>query len=179
MRRIIVMTLSLLLTITMSSELAYGQRGGSKTPSKSPVTVVKSPKTKVVSRLPKQNTPLKYNGKSYYVHNNKYYRPSGAKFVLTAPPFGLRVSVLPAVNLVFRFDNRNYYCAEGVIYEESGNDYVVVEPQMGMIVPELPQLGVSEVLIDGVLYSKYDNILYKQIPTTSGIQYQVAGTLEN
>lgn len=198
MKKIILVTLSLFVMLSAGGEYAYAN--GNKQPQQSskssnqssksskssipssykgkPVTVVKSSKPKTVNKLPATKYPVKHNGSQYYNNKSKYYKYSNGKYIWTPPPFGLRVSIIPAIHSIFRFNNINYYCSEGVIYQQaSNNEYVVVEPQMGMVVPELPMVNVNQVSIDGNIYFEFDGILYKQIPTVSGIQYEVIGSL--
>ena len=49
---------------------------------------------------------------------------------------------------------------------------------MGTIVPELPEDDVEKVMIDDKTYLEYDGVLYKEIPTETGLQYEVIGQLE-
>ncbi len=190
MKRIILMVMSLMVMLVATNSGVYAK---SKSPQKqvtqksapskstykgSPVTVVKSPAPKSVAKLPSNRYSVKHNGVDYYRSGSKFYKMVNGRFVLTVLPFGLRVPMLPVVHTVIRFNNHNYYCAEGVIYQESGDEFEVVEPQMGMIVPELPEYNVNIVSINSKTYSEFDGVLYEQIPTTSGLQYKVVGTLD-
>lgn len=180
MKRIISLTLSLIIVLALGSDSIYARTPSKKTPQtqQSQKTVVKAAKTKEVSKLPSKSVTVRLKGVDYYRSGSKYYKKVGLRYVLTPPPFGLRVSIIPAIHTIIRFNNINYYCAEGVIYRPtSGDEFEVVEPQIGMVVPQLPEVNVQEVIIDGKIYFEFDNILYKQIPTTSGLQYEVIGTL--
>lgn len=147
--------------------------------SKSNVTVVNYPKVKSVNKVsPKTSVSIKFNGLEFFVSDNKYYKLVNSKYIWVMPPVGLKVSVLPTVRLSFNFNNRVYYSSGGAIYQEvAGNQYEVVAPEIGMIVPELPEVNVSQVSIDNMIYFEYDNTLYKQIPTQSGLMYEVVGFL--
>ncbi|MFI3305073.1 MAG: DUF6515 family protein [Rikenellaceae bacterium] len=146
---------------------------------KSAPIVVKSTKAPIVSKAPKSSSIHIHKGKNYYFRDSKYYVKSGAKYVRTPPPFGLRVSVLPILHTAFIFNNLRYYCAKGVIYssQNNGSEYEVVEPEVGMIVPALPEVNVNEVQIDDKIYFEFEGFLYKQIPTESGLMYEVVGSL--
>jgi hypothetical protein len=76
--------------------------------------------------------------------------------------------------------NTPFYYYQGVYYRQDliYNNYEVVAPPMGAIVPELPDFDVREVVISGRVYLEYDNVLYKEVVTQYGIQYQVMGTLD-
>ncbi len=200
MKRVILLSLSLLFMLSAGSELTYAA-GNNKQPSSKtsktvkspsskqpthssssykgkPVTVVKSSKPKTVSKLPPTKHPVKHNGVDYYRSGSKFYKKVNNRYVITTLPFGIRVPIIPAIHSIFRFNNINYYSAEGVIYRETtNNQYEVVEPQIGMVVPELPMVNVNQVSIDGMIYFEFEGLLYKQIPTVSGVQYEVVGSL--
>ncbi len=190
MKRFILTTLSLLLMVVASNESAVVAQGhnknskvvvnnSSKSNNKN-VVVVKNAKTKSVSKLPSKSVTLQFKGASYYRDNSKYYKQVGTKFVVTVPPIGLRVSIIPALHTRFIYNNITYYCAEGVVYQATSDDqFEVVQPEIGMIVPELPTVNVREVNIDGTIYFEFEGVLYKQIPTESGLQYKVSGTLND
>ncbi len=65
----------------------------------------------------------------------------------------------------------------GTYYREVGSEYEAVEPVVGTIVPELPEDNVDEITIDGQTYYEYDDMLYKAIVTSTGIEYEVVGKL--
>ncbi len=151
---------------------------GNSKPMSKPVTIVKNSKRKVVNKVPPKAVTVRANGINYYRNGSRYYKYVNSRYVLTMPPFGLRVSIIPALHTIFRYNNLNYYCADGVIYRSTSNDqFEVIQPQVGMIIPELPVVNVSEVVIDGMVYFEFEGILYKQIPTQSGLQYEVMGSL--
>ncbi len=163
---------------TSSSSSRTSSKTSSKTSSSKEVVVIKEAKAKTISKLSSSYVTVRVNGVNYYKKANKYYKKVGNRYILTAAPFGLKVSVIPAIHTIFSFNNRDYYCAGGVLYNATSSDsFEIVEPQVGMIVPELPEVNVREVSIDGTIYFEFENILYKQIPTTQGVQYQVTGTL--
>lgn len=61
------------------------------------------------------------------------------------------------------------------ITEVAPTEYEVVKPEKGMIVPQLPANNVETVWLHGVAYYLFDDVLYREIPTQTGIQYEVAG----
>ncbi len=171
-----------LCTFVIGSSYCYANCEASlKQPSKREISsreVKKPAKQKVVSRVPSKATVVKHKGATLHISNGKYYKSVGGKYQLVAAPFGLRVSVVPPKHSIFKFRDLAYLYAAGVIYRQiSSNEYEVVEPQLGMMVPELPDYNVSEVVIDGVIYFEFDDVLYMQVPTTSGLQYEVVGGL--
>lgn len=91
---------------------------------------------------------------------------------------GTKVKKRPAKSVVIYFKNIPYLYANGVFYKSVNKDYEVIKPQIGMVVPELPEEGVTKMRMkDEVLYV-YDGVLYKQIPTTRGLQYEVKGFIQ-
>lgn len=89
---------------------------------------------------------------------------------------GTRIKTIPAKQVVIYFNKSPYIYAEGVFYRKlSSKEYEVVKPQLGMVVPQLPQYNVEKVCIKGETLFLFDGTLYKQIPTSQGVQYQVNG----
>lgn len=177
MKKVIVFSLSLLMLMVANVDSASAKDNkNSKTSSKQQTSSKKVVTTKQPAATVKYN-PVKHNGVTYYVNGSKYYKKVNSRYVLVSPPVGLAVSVLSVVNSLVRLSNSNYYQADGVVYEKVNNNYVVVKPTEGTVVPALPDYNVREVVIDGKVFFEYDGILYKQIPTTVGLQYEVVGTL--
>ena len=88
---------------------------------------------------------------------------------------GTRIKERPARSVVIYYKDATYLYADGVYYKSVDKDYEVIKPQIGMVVPELPKEGVTKMKIkDEVLYA-YDNVLYKEIPTSAGVQFEVQG----
>lgn len=180
MKRSILYLMALSLLIVGSNQ-AYAQSikdrnvsvSSSKTKAKAPT------QQKKVKSLPSNHTTVNHNSTVIHVDNGKYYnQKKKTTYVPVAPPFGLKVNSIPTSRKLFRFNNLAYYCVAGIIYQAvNSGGYVVVQPEIGMIVPELPEVNVSRVIIDGVSYFEFEGVLYKQIPTDVGIQYQVVGNL--
>lgn len=173
------MTLSLLI---VGSSQSYAQSNKDKnttvSTSKSNSKAKVPTQQKKVKTLPSNHTTVKHNNTVIHVDNGKYYNQKKTTYVPVAPPFGLKVNTIPASRKAFNFKNLAYYCVSGIIYQAvNSGGYVVVQPEIGMVVPELPEVNVSRVIIDGVSYFEFEGVLYKQIPTEYGIQYQVVGNL--
>ncbi len=182
MKKIILTTFSALLIVVSSSDFASAKSDKKSNVTtivnNKKVTIIKDSKPKVVSKLPAKSVTMQFKGANIYKDGYKYYKKVDSKFVVIAPPIGLRVSIIPAIHTIFKFNNINYYCSEGVIYKATEDDqFEVVQPEVGMIVPELPEVNVREVNIDGTIYFEFEGLLYKQIPTESGLQYKVSGSL--
>lgn len=143
------------------------------------VVVVKPRKVYNVTVLPTGYTTIIYGKRNYYCHNGYFYHYHDNIYTTIVPPFGLRIKVLPfGYRSVFIAGVPHYYY-RGVYYMQRDNEYEVVEPKVGVIVPELPEDNVEEVTIDGNVYYAFDDILYKSIVTTDGVQYEVVGKLDD
>lgn len=89
---------------------------------------------------------------------------------------GTRVKARPVNCVLIRHNQIALLYAAGVFYRQINEDeYEVVRPEIGMVVPELPAYDVEQLKIKGKTLFLYDGTLYKQIPTTSGVQYEVYG----
>ena len=83
-----------------------------------------------VDRLPRGHVVVPYRGDRYYFHGGVWYRPSGPRFVVVAPPIGLSVSILPPYYTTLWVGGVPYYYADGTYYMWHPQDrsYVVVAP---------------------------------------------------
>lgn len=103
-------------------------------------------------------------------HRHRHKKPRKVVVVV-----GTRIKERPARSVVIYYKDAPYLYADGVYYKSVNKDYEVIKPQIGMVVPELPREGVTKMKIkDEVLYA-YDNVLYKKIPTSNGVQFEVQG----
>lgn len=90
---------------------------------------------------------------------------------------GSRVPRRSVRSVVIRFNKSDYFYADGVYYRQEGREYEVIRPQIGMVVPALPRTA-ERIRLKGEELFLYDEILYKQIPTPSGLQYRVEEFME-
>ena len=89
---------------------------------------------------------------------------------------GTRVKKLPAKGITVYYNRRPFVYINGVYYKKLGpSKYEVVRPEVGMIVPLLPDYNVEKVYIKGETLLLFDKTLYRQIPTSKGVQYKVTG----
>ena len=149
--------------------------------SRSQRVIVRPRTVRTITVLPTGYKTFVYNRNNYYTHNGLYYSLRNNVYVVTPPPFGVRVSVLPIGFRNIRWRNSGYYYYQGSYYNrvDASNEYEVIEPRIGMVVPELPEENVEEVNINNQVYYEFDDYLYKQIPTQSGLQYEVVGKLSD
>lgn len=88
---------------------------------------------------------------------------------------GTRVKKRPQKSIVIYHKNIPYYYVDGVFYKFVDKVYEVIRPKIGMIVPELPKEGVVEMRVEDELFYVYDGVMYKEVPTKQGIQFEVRG----
>jgi hypothetical protein len=156
-----------------------GNREVRRYPRENTVIVTNRPERRI-TEIHEGHHRVTYRGIDYSYDNGRYYRVNNGAYIVTAPPRGIRVSIIPSGFLTLMVGTLPYYYYGGVYYREIATDnYEVVDPPMGAIVPELPADDVRAVVIGGKTYFEYDNILYKTVVTSSGVQYKVIGTLDD
>jgi len=70
---------------------------------------------------------INHRGRRYFYHGGLFFRKSGIKFVIVAPPIGAIVPVLPFGFVTFTFGpGIVYYYLDGVYYKPVTEGYVVV-----------------------------------------------------
>ncbi len=77
--------------------------------------------------------------------------------------------------VVIYYKDTPYLYANGVYYKSVDKNYEVIKPEIGMVVPELPREGVTRMKIKDEILFAYDHVLYKKIPTSNGVQFEVQG----
>lgn len=70
------------------------------------------------------------------------------------------------------YRNVTYYYDDGTFYTPRQKDYVVVNPPIGARVAELPS-NYEEIVLDGYVYYKVDNVYYKEVIVSGYIWYEV------
>lgn len=103
-------------------------------------------------------------------HRHRHRSPKRVVVVV-----GTRIKKRPARSVVIYYKDAPYLYANGVYYKSVDKDYEVIKPQVGMVVPELPREGVTRMKIKDEVLWVYDSVLYKEIPTPSGVQFEVQG----
>lgn len=91
------------------------------------------PRGSQVDRLPHHPIVVPHHDSRYYFHGGVWYRPSGLRFLVVAPPIGLGVSVLPPYYTTLWIGGSPYYYADEVYYtwRPERREYVVVDPPSG------------------------------------------------
>jgi Family of unknown function (DUF6515) len=146
--------------------------------SRTHITVIKQRNVKMFQNLPNGYSNVIFGGQNFYHYGGRYYGYSGNMYTIIGAPIGIRVRLLPVGHRRILIGGVPHFYYSGVYYRDIGNsEYEVVEPTIGTIVPELPDENVEEVMIDGQKLYEYDNILYKNVMTKFGTEYEVVGKL--
>lgn len=84
----------------------------------------------IVASVPRAARSVRYRGVPYYYNGGSWYRPSGPRFTIVAPPFGLIVPYLPSFYTTIWVGGMPYYYADNVYYRwlPQQRGYEVSEP---------------------------------------------------
>ena len=101
----------------------------------------------VVQVLPPAHRVVAHRGGRYMFASGVWYRPSGSRFVVVAPPLGIVVPVLPLGYLTLHIGPSRYYYLNDVYYVREPRGYVVVERPVGApesIEDDVPEAGLQQ-----------------------------------
>lgn len=103
----------------------------------------------MTKRLPFRRPPIRYRNHDYFFQRGIWYRPSGSRFTVVVPPFGIVVPNLPSFYTTLWVGNIPYYYANDIYYtwQSSRNGYVVTEPPRNLVEEEEPPLMADELFI--------------------------------
>ena len=92
----------------------------------------------MVDRFPERNYRVPYRGQDYFFSGGYWYRPQGPRYVVVAPPYGIRVHYLPDYAREVWVGSALFFLAAGAYYtyESSSQQYVVVEPPTAVPAPQ-------------------------------------------
>ena len=92
----------------------------------------------VVDRFPDRNYRVPYRGQDYFFSGGYWYRPQGPRYVVVAPPYGIRVHYLPDYAREVWVGGSLLFLAAGAYYayEQSTQQYVVVQPPTQVPAPQ-------------------------------------------
>lgn len=83
----------------------------------------------VISVLPVGSIRIAFRGGHLFFNAGVWYRPDGKRFVVAAPPFGIRIPILPPGYATVWVGSLPYYYANNTYYmADPSGDYVVVAP---------------------------------------------------
>jgi hypothetical protein len=94
-----------------------------------------------VRALPRDRRVVIHGGSRYYFHGGAWYRPSGPRFTIVAPPIGLFVPFLPPFYSTIWVSRVPYYYANDVYYAHRRDGYVVVAPPAQQVSQAPPPAG--------------------------------------
>jgi len=86
-----------------------------------------------INALPKDHRVVIHRNDRYYFHGGAWYRPSGPRFTVIAPPIGLVVPFLPSYYASIWVRGYPYYYADEVYYAPTVGGYMVVAPPQGSV----------------------------------------------
>ncbi len=109
-----------------------------------------------VRTLPRGSVSVYFGGGQFFFHGGVWFRPSGGRYIVSVPPFGIVVPMLPPAYTTLWIGAVPYYYANGVYYVTTpGQGHTVVAPPPGaetaQVVPQAPLPGN---LPDQVIYPK-------------------------
>lgn len=83
--------------------------------------------------MPGGYSRVPYRGNDYFYSGGYWYRPQGPRYVVVAPPHGVRVRYLPDYTQQVWLGSALFFLAAGTYYtyEQSTNEYIVAEPPQG------------------------------------------------
>ena len=84
--------------------------------------------------LPRGHRVIVFGGDRFFFSGGIWYRASGPRFVIVAPPVGVVIPVLPPDYTMVRVGGVPYYYANEVYYLQTPDGYAVVNPPAGAIV---------------------------------------------
>jgi len=156
----ITLSIMMILAISISGFAEPWQRGSSKGPGRAPAQAVKKApppsgqKSFVDSRyhhnrsypsrgesfrtIPRDHRVVIHDRSRYYSHHGAWYRYSGGRYVVIAPPIGLFVPFLPLFYTTIWFHGIPYYYANDTYYTSTPGGYVVVDPPQGEVSEAAP-----------------------------------------
>ncbi len=87
-----------------------------------------------IDRMPGGYSRVPYHGNDYFYSGGYWYRPQGPRYVVVAPPRGVRVRYLPDYAQQVWLGSALFFLAAGTYYtyEQSTQEYVVAEPPQGV-----------------------------------------------
>lgn len=99
-----------------------------------------------IDRMPGGYSRVPYRGNDYFYSGGYWYRPQGPRYVVVAPPRGVRVRYLPDYAQQVWLGSALFFLAAGTYYtyEQSTQEYVVAEPPQGVEPVYSPQQPVQQ-----------------------------------
>jgi hypothetical protein len=143
------------------------------------VVFKRSPRAVVVRNVPEGYAVCHHRDRDYYANSGRYYEYNNGRYIVVAPPVGLRVNILPIGCIRVAVAAASYFYLNGIFYSNVGdNNYEIVDPPMGAIVYMLPD-DAEKVEINDMIYYQYSGTLYRKVYTDNGKAFKVVGKLDD
>lgn len=96
----------------------------------------------MIDRFPGRYDRVPWRGQDYFFSDGYWYRPQGPRYVVVAPPYGVRTHYLPDYAQQLWIGGALFFVAAGTYYQYMDNtqDYVVVNPPVDQPVVQQPQV---------------------------------------
>jgi hypothetical protein len=84
--------------------------------------------------MPSGHSRVGWHGQDYFYSGGYWYRPQGPRYVIVAPPRGIRVRELPSFSQEVWLGSTLFFVAAGTyyLYQPDTQEYVVAEPPQGV-----------------------------------------------
>lgn len=116
-KRIIWVEIAALLVLGMSPLVDASER---HEPARYEASHQASHRNQGIAKLPRGYERVRYGGHDYYTSGSHWYRPQAGRYVLIAPPAGLRVNALPGKARIVNVGRERYYQIADVFYQRVG-----------------------------------------------------------
>lgn len=100
-----------------------------------------------IDRFPDREYRVPYRGQDFFYSGGYWYRPQGPRYVVVAPPYGIRTRQLPDYATRMWIGGAMFFLAAGTYYQymDDSQDYIVVNPPQ-----DVPQSQPQPVQGDGI-----------------------------
>lgn len=124
----------------------------------------------------KDNVPVSFKGQKYYYNHGDFFKYNGGRYLLIAPPAGMRLKELNKESYKFNYNNGWMFFYKGIFYKAIGNEFEVIDPPQGAIIYSLPPNTVV-VTIDNRSYYEYLGVIYEKVEVSGEQGFEVVGIL--
>lgn len=99
----------------------------------------------MIDRFPGNNYRVPYRGQDFFFSDGYWYRPQGPRYVVVAPPYGIRTRYLPDYATRMWIGGGLFFLAAGTYYQwvDNAQEYVVVTPPPQPVAVQPPPQGVN------------------------------------
>ncbi|MBD0776830.1 hypothetical protein HPE56_03400 [Maribacter sp. ANRC-HE7] len=122
------------------------------------------------------NIILTYNDQKYYFNKGDFFIYNGGRYLLIAPPIGIKVKNFPKDESPMEQVGENIFYNKGIFYKKAGSGFEVIQHPIGAIIYNLPHF-TDVAKIDGEAYYEYLGVLYKKTFVQGEQAFKVVGQL--